>query len=396
MSQTVHLVVANNVGCVIPEGKCFPCSRVSQRTSVYSCPSLGRRRIHSHVKIGGLKSGSLAASFVCEARRNPDFSRQNNRHGPSRGRNRNNDGSGDMFENFEEDLLSSKNGPLVSLASGKFQPTSSPGPREKEIVELFRKVQARLRERSAVKEEKKVEAPRGNVKEKSAVDSLLNLLKKHSAEQVKRNNGEDSGKDHNSDQLQESNQIDGRQSTNSFNSNSAPKDGSRAANIASSARPRSVFKRKSPVPRVRYQPVSNNEDDTEDDTNAVPIGSEYNGNIHDPIGLQHEDEPQPEPEAGTDLDIKDELFFPELSEDDSHDSEDDSHDLEDDSHDLEDDSHDSVQTYNDESVEEQHVVQNEDLNALKMTELRALAKSRGVKGFSKMKKGELVALLTES
>jgi hypothetical protein len=83
------------------------------------------------------------------------------------------------------------------------------------------------------------------------------------------------------------------------------------------------------------------------------------------------------------------LFFPELSEDDSHDSEDDSHD-------LEDDSHDSVQTYNDESVEEQHVVQNEDLNALKMTELRALAKSRGVKGFSKMKKGELVALLTES
>ncbi|XP_004495094.1 rho-N domain-containing protein 1, chloroplastic [Cicer arietinum] len=373
MSQTVNLIVANNVGCGMPESKCFARSGVSRRTTaLYSCPSIGRSRIHSHVKIVGPKSGSLAASFVCKAQRNPDFSRQNNRHGPSRGRNKNNDAR-DIFDDFEEDTLSSKNGPLVSLSSGKFQATSSPGPREKEIVELFRKVQARLRERASAKEEKKVEAPREHVKEKSAVDSLLNLLKKHSAEQVKRSGKEDNGKYlNNSDQLQESNQYDGEQSTILFDSNNVPKDESREANIAFAARPRSFFQRKSPIPRIKYQPVSNNEDDT----NVVPIVSdENNGIIRDEIVLKHEDKPEPEPEFEIDLDTKDELSFPEL---------------------LEDDSHESEQTYNDESVEEQLVVQNEDLSALKLSELRALAKSRGLKGFSKMKKVELMELLTES
>ena len=353
------------------EDKCFPCSRGFGRNSVvYSCTSLGRRRIHSHVKIGGLKYGSTAASFVCEARKNSDFSRQNNRHGSSRGRNRNDDGR-DVFENFEEDMLASKNGPLVSHNSGKLQANSSPGPREKEIVELFRKVQARLRERSTVKEEKKVEARVGHVKEQSAVDSLLNLLKKHSVEQGKRSNGEDNVKDLNyDDQSQESNQYNGRQNSK-FSDSGAPKGESREANIASSARPRSVFQRKSPVPRVRYQPVSNNLADT----NAVPGTEDNNKNIQDQLDLKLDDEPEPKLVSDIDLDTKDETSFPEFSDDDSHDSE---------------------QTYNNEGVDEHVVVQNEDLNAMKMSELRALAKSRGVKGFSKMKKGDLVELLTEN
>jgi len=355
----------------MPEDKCFPCSRgLGRRTVVYSCTSLGRRRIHSHVKIGGLKYGSMAASFVCEARRNSDFSRQNNRHGSSRGKDRNDDGR-DIFENFEEDMLSSKNGPLVSHNSGKFQATPSPGPREKEIVELFRKVQARLRERTTVKEEKKVEVRRGHVKEQSAVDSLLNLLKKHSVEQGKRSNGEDNVKDLNyDDQSQESNQYNGRQNSK-FSDSGAPNGESQEAIIASSARPRSVFQRKSPVPRVRYQPVSNNLADT----NAVPIGTEDNENIQDQLDLKLDDEPEPKLVSDIDLDTKDETSFPEFSDDDSHDSE---------------------QTYNNEGVDEHVVVQNEDLNALKISELRALAKSRGVKGFSKMKKGDLVELLTEN
>lgn len=116
---------------------------------------------------------------------------------------------------------------------------------KKEIVELFKKVQAQLRERvSLVKEEKKIEVPHRHVKENSAVDSLLNVLKRHSVQPVKKS----SGGDRNSDQMQESNRYNGVQSPNSFDSNNSPKDESRDANVAAMARPRSVFQRKSPSP----------------------------------------------------------------------------------------------------------------------------------------------------
>ncbi|RDX78327.1 Rho-N domain-containing protein 1, chloroplastic [Mucuna pruriens] len=366
MSQTLHPFVAKNLGCGMAEGKCLPCSGVSGRTAaVYSYSSLGHHKIHSHVRIRGLKCGFRGASVVCEAKRNPDFSRQN-KHGPSRSRNRNNDGR-DSFESFDEDMFSLKNGPPVSLStSGKFQATSAPGPREKEIVELFRKVQARLRERAASKEEKKVEASRVQSKENNTVDSLLKLLKKHSVEQVKRSSGAGRGKDFTSDQLQESNQS---QISDLL---SAPKHESQESNVA---RPRSNFQRRSPIPRVKHQPVANNED--EDDMNAVAVvGSENTENNQDQIDLKLDDELDPDSES--DIDSKDELFFPtigiaELSEDD-----------------------DSEHTYNDDSVEEQPAVQHEDLSSLKLSELRALAKSRGLKGFSKMKKSDLMELLTES
>ncbi|KAL5149178.1 SAP-like protein BP-73 [Glycine soja] len=357
--------------CGMAEGKCLPCSGVSGRTAaVYSYSSL--RRIHSHVQVRGLKCGFRGASFVCEAKRNPDFSRQN-KHGSSRSRNRNSDGR-DSFESFDDDMFSLKNGPPVSLStSGKFQATSAPGPREKEIVELFRKVQARLRERAASKEEKKVEASRAQSKENSTVDSLLKLLKKHSVEQVKRSSG-GRGKDFSSDQLQESNQYDGGRNSKISDLDSSPKDEPQEDIVFSSsvARPRSNFQRRSPVPRLKYQPVSNDENEM----TVVPVGSEDTENNQDQIDLKLDDEAESDFES--DVDSKDELFFPnigmaELSEDD-----------------------DSEQTYNDESVEEQPAAQHKDLSALKLSELRALAKTRGLKGFSKMKKSDLVELLTES
>ncbi|KAK7355929.1 hypothetical protein VNO80_15194 [Phaseolus coccineus] len=373
MSQTLHPLLAKNLGCGMTEGKCLPCSGVSGRTAaVYSYSSLGHHIIHSHVKVRGLKCGFRGASFLCEAKRNPDFSRQN-KHGHSRGRNRTNDGR-DSFESFDDDMFSLKNGPPLSLStSGKFHSTSAPGPREKEIVELFRKVQARLRERAASKEEKKVEASRVQTKDNSTVDSLLKLLKKHSVEQVKRSSGGARGNDLSSDQLQDSNQYDGGRNTKFSDFDSTPKEEPQEGHVSSSVtRPRSSFQRRSPVPRVKYQPVPINEDDM----NVLPVGSEDGENSHDQIDLKHDDEPEPDSEL--DIDSKDELFFPNigiaaLSEDDEFE-----------------------QTNNDESVEEQPAVQHEDLSALRLSELRVLAKSRGLKGFSKMKKSDLLELLTES
>ncbi|MED6220167.1 hypothetical protein PIB30_042236, partial [Stylosanthes scabra] len=374
-------------GCGMLEGMYLPCGVSGRTISVYPASSLGHCRVHhSYVKIRGLKCASLKASFVCEARRNPDFSRQN-RSGYSRSRNKNNEGR-DGFESFEEDMLSLKNGPLVSLsASGKSQATSAPGPREKEIVELFKKVQARLRERAANKEEKKVESSQGQSKENGTVDSLLKLLKKHSVEQVKRSSGGSRGKDHGMEQDQENSQYNRGRSNKISDLDSASRHESQEANFSSVTRPRSNFQRRSPVPRVKYQPVSYNEDVT----NVEQQSSEVGENIRDQLDLKHDDEPEidsetdidHEPDDQPDLDPKDELFFPDIGIADMSD----------------DDSHDHEQTEeidHDEHTEEEDQlnVHHEDLSAMKLVDLRALAKSRGLKGFSKMKKVELIDLLT--
>ncbi|MED6117674.1 hypothetical protein PIB30_111962, partial [Stylosanthes scabra] len=216
------------------EGMYLPCGVSGRTISVYPASSLGHSRVnHSYVKIRGLKCASLKASFVCEARRNLDFSRQN-RSGYSRSRNKNNEGR----DGFEEDMLSLKNGPLVSLsASGKSQTTSAPGPREKEIVELFKKVQARLCERAANNEEKKVETSKAQSKENGTVDSLLKLLKKHSVEQVKRSSGGSRGKDYGTEQDQESSQYIRGRSNKISDLDSAPRHESQEANFSSVTRP---------------------------------------------------------------------------------------------------------------------------------------------------------------
>ena len=94
---------------------------------------------------------TVESSIVCKScdghRRNPDFSRQNKQ----------------VSRNLDDsDLLTSKNGSLLSFSgTPKFQATAAPGPREEEIVELFKKVQTQLGERAAAKEDKKFEASQG-------------------------------------------------------------------------------------------------------------------------------------------------------------------------------------------------------------------------------------------
>ncbi|TKY62355.1 Rho-N domain-containing protein 1 [Spatholobus suberectus] len=372
MSQAMHLMANNVAGCGVSEGWFLPCSGVSGRTaSVFSCSSQGYHRIYSRVKNRGLQCSSKGASLVCEARRSPEsFSRQN-KHGFSRSRNWLNEGR-DSFENFEEDMLSSKNGTLVSHSSTpKHQANAAPRPREKEIVALFKKVQARLRERATTEEEKKVETSQAQSKENGSVHSLVKLLRKHSVEQVK-SSGVNREKNLSLDQYQNGDQDNESQGTKFSDLDGTPNNESQETNISFAARPPSNFQRW--APRLKYQPVFYDDNDV----NAVPLSNGIREKDQDQIGMKLD--PGPEHDSDLELDPKDELFFPEVGIADM----------------SQDDSLDSEQIYNDEHGEDQQVEQHEDLSTMKLSELRALAKSRGLKGFSKMKKGELLELLTGS
>ncbi|KAK4281293.1 hypothetical protein QN277_012809 [Acacia crassicarpa] len=374
MSQALHSVTNTTPGCGVPNSRCLPCLGVSGKTAaVYSCSSRGDYKIYSQVNFKGLKCASFGASFVCEARRNPDISRQG-KHGFSRSKNRPNEGKG-SFETFEEDMLSSKNGPLISLSSSntsKSQATAAPGPKEKEIVELFRKVQARLQERVATKEEKKAEASQGQGRDNGTVDSLLKLLRKHSVEQVKRSSGNVRGKD--SSLQQDSGNYNEGQSLRFSDLDSTSKDDEpQEANASFVSRPPSNFQKRSPIARVKYQPVSYDEEDV----NAVPLSSEVGEKRQDKVGLDLMPETDLEPESELEPDSKHDIFFQDVGMDEL----------------AEDDANDSEQSFINGDGDGKEVIQHEDLSALKLSELRALAKSRGLKGFSKMKKGELLELL---
>lgn len=313
-------------------------------------------------------------------RRNPDFSRQN-RHGFSRGRNRQNE-ERDNFDNLEEsDILASKNGPYLSLSnSPKFQATAAPGPREKEIVELFRKVQAQLRERAAAKEEKKTEAVQGQGKENETVDSLLKLLRKHSTEQAKRGSNSGTSKDYIFDQQELNGQYNRVKSMGFFDSTSSLKDSAQESN-ASFTRPVSNFQRRSPVPRLKFQPVYSDEDTV----NTVPhVNSSGRGKKNQieavpksELELELEPELEPVAEHHDESESEPETDEPEIVQllegEEAH---------------IDDDDDD------DEISDEQEQTVQEDLSAWKLPELRALAKSRGIKGYSKMKKGDIVDLLS--
>ncbi|XP_050207975.1 rho-N domain-containing protein 1, chloroplastic [Mercurialis annua] len=431
MSQAVHLFSTTIPGYGRSEGNCLPSSGSSGKVVAVSlCPSRGNRRNSSHVKIGSIKCVSGGASFVCRAssgspRRNSDFSRQS-RQGYSRNRNRQNE-ERDSFDSIDEsDVLTSKNGPLLSFSNtSKFQATATPGPREKEIVELFRKVQAQLRERAAVKENKKVETSKGKVKESETVDSLLKLLRKHSVEQGKKkdsssgdfavhqpeqngSHGEDRntsffkpepngshGEDRNTSFFKpEQNGSHGEDRNTSFfkpeqngshgedtiisvfKPNNKERSGVSEPNSINS-RPPSSFRRRSPVPRLKFQPVYSNEDSINSTSYSSLTGDKKKQleSLPDTAQLSELEIEEPELELEQELessfhngDVLDELSEGESSDIDSIDE-------------------DSRQ-----EKENEHELEN--LSSLKLPELRALAKSRGLKGFSKMKKGELVDLLS--
>ncbi|KAL8530291.1 hypothetical protein ACS0TY_007356 [Phlomoides rotata] len=354
MSRPVHFTSKTIPGCGLPDGRCLPCSGVSGKALSVSPNSFhGDCKLISDVKFLSLRTASRYTSAVCYAnsnnyRRNSDFTRQN-KHGFSRNRNRHNEVREENEDLEEPETFSARNGPVLSFSGNqKFQATSTPGPREKEIVELFRKVQAQLRERAAMKEGRKIEDSQGKSKESETVDSLLKLLRKHSIQQGKKS----------------SITVDNRDFILDQDEKVIPSIEEKSAGIRVKheiqespkpqlSRPKSNFRKRSPVPEIKIQPFYSED--------SVSSTTEENKWISlEPEGDAEDDIHDVEYDSDSDV-ISEGSGFDEVSE-------------------IE---HDDVL---------KEVVAS-DLSGLKLTELRALAKSRGLKGFSKLKKNELIELL---
>ncbi|KAG7011270.1 Rho-N domain-containing protein 1, chloroplastic [Cucurbita argyrosperma subsp. argyrosperma] len=412
MSQLPHLLPNNATGFGLSDSRCLPCSGVFGRAATVSSRSLcTEHRINAAVKFRPVNCTLLRASFTCQAssgghRKYSDFSKQN-RHGYSRSRNRQNEDRDSLEHVDESDLLSSKNGPFLSISSNsKSQTTATPGPREKEIVELFRKIQAQLRERAAMKEEKKIEA-QGQTKGSETVDSLLTLLRRHSVEQGKRGGGGGGGgvKDSSLNHVKENGPYDEGKSSSIFGLSSHLREKAQEPTGSSLSRPVSNFQRKSPVPVVKYQPISPGESIVNSidvvnskglKLNGTETGSQLKAKVWtrqeserehwEELQSQGETEQEPEPDQEFELEPEPESSYELEHEPDEMEPEllnllgvDDTFD--------EDVKHDEKFSKNDD---------HDDLNSLKLAELRAIAKSRSLKGFSKMKKSELVQLLSNA
>ncbi|CAM8923092.1 unnamed protein product [Rhodiola kirilowii] len=360
MSSSVHVITRSPPGYCPSVDKSLSLSRIARRAIGPHCTSISYYRTLSLTRFESLRCTPKKA-LVCRAsssdqRRNPEFPRQK-KQGFSRSHNRNNE-ERDKFESLDEsEPLSSRNGSTLSVPdTSKYQATAAaPGRREKEVVELFRKVQAQLREKAAMKEEKKTKPSQGKGKENETVDSLLKLLRKHSVEQGKRGHTSSGSGDfinhHHSEPYV---RLNGDKSNNFSNFASPVKEGPKPLNASISGRPVSNFRKKSPVPLVKFQPVYNKESKME--TEGHP----------DDDDVELEPEPEAgEPEVASLLSKMAILHEQESSDDENSDSE----------------------------IEEE-TVEDTDLSSMKLVELRALAKARGMKGFSKIKKTELVQLLS--
>ncbi|KAH9626005.1 hypothetical protein KSS87_016818 [Heliosperma pusillum] len=388
MSGTLNIISTNVQGYGPSETSVNPCFRVSGRSGpISSCA--GSEFKSFQVKIIHAKRSLKHTSFVCKAgsnsqRRNPDFPKR--RHIFSRNRNRYTE-ERDNAENShldESEFVSTKNGPILSLSnSSKSNSTVAPGEKEKGIVELFRKVQAKLREKANMKDEKKFDTVIGQNKESETVDSLLKLLRKHSSKQGQRKVNGGNTSEFSIDRPSKVNgrKSDGVESRSFSGSTRVVNEEPEETPKPSFGRPVSNFRRRSPVPKFKYESIVSTElidasvvqPDLDVNTKESYYGpspdveseseSDVDRILNIASGLELEPEEEEDPEIG---------FVGE--EDDLVDAEEDVYD---------------------EKDAEKHDHEVKDLNAMKLVELRALAKARGMKGFSKLKKSELIGLLSD-
>ncbi|KAL8138932.1 hypothetical protein V2J09_004933 [Rumex salicifolius] len=401
MPGALHIISSKIPGHGPSDAGNLPCLGVYGRAMGMASRPPGDNKTLNLAKGFALTCSSERRSFLCKAssnnqRRNP----RQNRQGFSQNRNRQNEDRGNPDQLEEPDYLSSKSGPLLSFSnSNKNQATASPGPREREIVELFRKVQAQLRERAAAKEEKKFEVSKGQNKGSETVDSLLKLLRKHSVEQGKKkvNGGSASGIEANFDHPEQVGNFDEDKGQSSFNPISNIKDRTQEDKTSSLSRPTSNFKRRSPVPRVRYEPIISSKEiagsfspfdsderrrttDFPSDPSKLKAKSDANLEIALVSDIDAELEHDTELESSfADPDVAGEVL--EVDDETSV------------SQDVDNDEDDNDGDEDDE--EKKPAIHNQNLDAMKLQDLRALAKARGIRRYSKLKKSELIGLLSE-
>ncbi|XP_056862403.1 rho-N domain-containing protein 1, chloroplastic-like, partial [Raphanus sativus] len=244
---------------------------------------------------------------------------------------------------------------------------------------LKKRVQAQLRARAAAKKEDKKteEASKGQGgKETETVDFLLKLLRKHSGEQSKKNvsnfdsekqlQGDDDDDDDAERQVHSSNHFDSR---------------NRDHNATRFTRPASSFRRNSPVPRHKPQSSYSSEAIFDEASSYSVTWTQKKDQVDSRDEPEYEPEPVYEPESEPGLALLE--SEPKLKPESFYHEEDEDHDV------IVDEL-----AGDDESINaEEETEKDEDLSALKLIELRAIAKSRGLKGISKMKKAELLNLL---
>lgn len=454
MSRVLHFATSNVAGHGPPDTGSLPCMGFYGRTTSILCSSSGGDRKSLLPLKGILLQCTSRKTSLCKVTSssneslNPDFSKQNRQISSGSRRWQKNEERESLVNLEERDPLRLKNGPLFSPPSvnkNKGTAAPSPGPREREIIELFRKVQAQLRERTAMKQEKKVEIAReaGPSKESEAVDSLLELLRKHSAKKVSKkvNGGEDSGTSFNLDQSGQSWASGEGKSRNFFKSSSTPKNDEAydidrplrarpSSNIMDEqhnidrplrvrplsnfgdevhdidrplrvrplsnfkdescdidkplhGRPASNFRRKSPVPRVRYEPITSPKEAASTaprqnlDGRSSSTGGSSSSYLTDDSELAETDIEQ-EPEFEDDLEMESGYMADEMDGDLSE----------------IDGSLESEVISEQEHARMPDESKQEDLSSMNLQKLRALAKTRGFRGYSKMKKMELVGLLS--
>lgn len=374
-------------GYGLTDGRFLPCSGVSGRnTSSSPCSSRGPYKTLTHLKTAPVKCTTSRMSIVC------NFSRENKHGFPRNRNNRKDDENG--FESLDEsdDILSSKNGTISSASNPpRYQPTSTSKPKQNEILELFKKIQIQVRERDAAKgdRKKKTELNQPHGKDDEPVENILKILRENRSKTGKTGRSSsgsnrgiileeaesnralekekstlDSILDHSIlNQSEQNGTFERKESSTSSNSRNNLKDKAQGHGRESPTfrRPVSKFQRRSPVPQVKDQLVPS---DSVTDT-WVNGKSEM---LHpDPETNDSGIEMEPDPGFSEGI-----VFDGMLEEEDSE----------------------ILEGYGDVELEEDKPMIDEDLSGMKLPELRALAKSRGVKGISKLKKLELVELLS--